>query len=208
MENELTPQDLQDEIALKIFDEDESAIEDILTHYAPPLIKWLTSVYDKLTTEEVEGVVSDAIGKFWDHRNSYDDKKASIRTLLQKIAENTAKDVLKKGWHKAKQMEHSAEQDFLDNCLCEVRHLNQAPSNEQNRPENEKAHAALLEILSELPDIQRETLMAYAKSDGDLKSSELGKRLGNIPAGTVRVNKLRGERALREGMKKRGFDVQ
>lgn len=200
--------EIQDNIALKLYENDESALSDILVNYAPALEAWLDLVYvknfDVLTHEDIEDIVSVSITKLWNRRQCYNDKKGKIKTWLFRIAENTAKDLLKTNWHKAKQLESSVEQEYLEQCLCEERHLNQLNSN-SNGGDNDKNIKAVQEALKELKDDYRKILMADAMADGVADSAKLGKLLGGLPSSTVRVYRSRAKKAFREAMEKRGF---
>ena len=71
--------------------------------------------------------------------------------------------------------------------------------------ENEKQ--AVREVLGELPEVQRKILEYDALAEDEIDSAELGRRLGGIPAGTIRVYRGRAKEAFQKGMKRRGHDV-
>ena len=212
MDEALNPQDLQDDITLKLYEDDEGALADILSHYSPPLMEWLKQNYvyreGPLNIEDVEDIVCIAVRKLWDARKSYDDKKASVRTWLFRIADNTAKDMLKEGWHKLRQKERYIEREWLEDQLVEERHPNQAVPDVGNCEEDEELFRAVQDTLSGLRDEYRKILMCDAKADGEANSAEIGRRLGDVPAGTVRVWRSRAKAAFCEGMKKRGYDLK
>ncbi len=190
MDKTLTEQDLQDEIALKIYDDDESALNEILHHYAPRIENHLINKYrGQLNNADFEDVVCVTIRKFWDNRQQYDDKKGSIRAFLYFIANNVVKDVLRAGWYKASQLERTTEQDFLEQSLKTDNHLNQSPTNKEDCEESE-LEKATNKVLSDLPDIQREILLADAMVSDVADSAELGERLGGHPAATIRVGAM------------------
>lgn len=199
--------DIQDNIALKLYEDDESAISDILEEYAPATGNWLNKVYgDVLATEDIEDVLCVAIMKLWDNRQKYNDKKSKIKTWLHSIAQNVARDLLKKNWHKAKQLEISTEQEYLEQSLCVERHLNELNSNTSGNDNSENIKAAQ-DALNELKDEYSKILIADAKANGTADSAELGKQLGGLPSGTVRVYRLRAKEAFRKAMEKRGFPL-
>jgi len=202
--------EIQDNIALKLYYGDESAILDILENYGPALESWLNQVYVKdrgvLAYEDTEDIVCESIRKLWYSRQSYDDKKSKIKTWLFRIAENTAKDLLKVSWHKAKQLESSVEPEFLQQCLCEERHLNQFNS-DSNGDNNSINITAAQDALKELKHEYRIILIADAMADGTADSAELGKQLGGLPSGTVRVYRLRAKKAFQKAMEKHGFSL-
>jgi len=55
--------------------------------------------------------------------------------------------------------------------------------------------------------LQRQILEHDAFAEDEVDAAELGRRLGGIPAGTIRVNRARAKEAFKAGMKKRGYDV-
>jgi RNA polymerase sigma-70 factor (ECF subfamily) len=208
MDGPTSEEDLQDAIALKVFDDDETALTDILMYYAPRIEGALLGVFEgRLTAEDIEEVVSDAVRKFWKARGSYDDRKGSIRAFLYVIAKNRALDVLRLGWQKARQLEVSVEKEFLENACVEECHLGSVPEEELPSEARAKLEAAVRETLAELPDAQRRILEEDAMAEGDIDAAELGRRLGGLPAGTIRVYRMRAREAFRKGMKKRGYEL-
>lgn len=206
-DNTISEQDLQDEILLKVLESDESALTDMLCHYAPKIENALASKYRNiLNNADIEDVISIAVMKFWNMRETYDDQKGSIRAFFYRIADNTAKDILKYGWHKAKRMEQVAEKDFIEQSLIIQNHLNQPASNDDNPTESKKLEA-LKKVLATLSEIQRNILLADAMADGTADSAELGERFGGHPAATIRQYRMRAGKALRDGMKKLGFEI-
>lgn len=208
MDRITSEQDLQDTIALKVFDGDESALTDILKHYAPRIERALLKKYEGyLTAEDVEEIISDAVRKLWGARASYDDKKCSIRAFLYLIAVRRARDVLQLGWQKARQLQVNVEKEFLENALVECRHPGSTPEDNPPSAESIKRQKAVRETLAELQPVQRRILEEDAMAEDDVEASELGRRLGGIPAGTIRVYRMRAKEAFRKGMEKRGHDV-
>lgn len=207
MDKVISEQELQDEITLKVLESDESALEDILHHYAPKIECALARKYHGLlSNSDMEDVLSMAIMRFWDAREKYDDKKSSIRSYLYRIADNVAKDILKHGWHKARRMERIVEQDFIEQSLKKEKHLNQPVSDDKN-PTKPKEIEAINKVLASLSKVKREILMADAMTDDVADSAELGERLGGYPAATIRQYRMRARIALQKGMKKLGFNI-
>lgn len=208
MEKTLAPQELQDEIALKIFEGDESALSDILLNYAPPITSVLAKKFrDQLNEQDIEDIMSISLMKFWDKRHSYDDKKGTVKAFLYVIAENTAKDVLKLGWYQARQKEIILEKEYIEQSLVYERHPNQLSlETDSNEPSDEMTQA-VHQALDELPEIQRKIIMTDTMAGGEASSAELGKQLGGIPATTVRVYRKRAKEAFCQAMKKRGFNI-
>lgn len=207
MDKTIPEQELQDEITLKVLESDESALEDMLRHYAPKIESALAGKYrGLLNNSDMEDVVSMAIMKFWEAREAYDDKKSSIRSYLYCIANNVAKDILKHGWHKASRLECVVEQDLIEQSLKVENHPNQPVPDSVNLMEPKEIEA-VNKVLATLPEIQRKILLADALTDDVEDSAELGERLGGYPAATIRQYRMRARTALREGIKKLGFDV-
>ena len=210
MQEVSSEQDLQDAIALKVFDSDESALTDMLVRYGPRLERALLKrFFGKLSVEDIEEILSDAIRKFWSARARYTDKKASIRWLLYVIAKRRALDVLRLGWHKAKSLELNVEKEFLECQYVDGRHPGAATADDP--PVSEKTaqrDKAVRDTLAEITNpLQRRILEHDAFAEDEIDAAELGRRLGGIPAGTIRVNRARAKEAFKEGLKKRGYDV-
>jgi RNA polymerase sigma factor (sigma-70 family) len=174
MDEMVSEDDLQDETALKVFEGDESALEDMLCHYAPRIEKVLSKTYSGLlNSADIEDVLSIALMKFWKHREQYDDKLGSIRAWLYRIAVNSAKDLLRAGWYQARQLEKYTDKEFLENSLVIEQHTLQKTSIEQGTPESAKMVDAAQQVLNSLPDIQQKILQADAMADGVADSAEL-----------------------------------
>jgi len=210
MDRFASEQELQDYIALKVFDGDESALTDILEHYGPRLEKWLLKAFPgALRVEDAEEIISDAVRRFWSYRKKYSDTKASIRCLLHVIARRRALDVLSQGWQRARGLEVDVEKDFMDWQYMENRHVGAPNPPDEKTPESqERLRLAVRETMAELPELQRKILEHDALAEDEVDASELGRRLGGIPGGTIRTNRSRGKDAFRKGMKKRGYDCQ
>jgi RNA polymerase sigma factor (sigma-70 family) len=210
MEDFKSEQDLQDAIVLKVFDGDESAITDMLIHYGPRLEKSLARRFQgKLTAEDIEEILSDALRKFWSFRAKYDDKKCSIRWLLYVIARRRARDVLRAGWRKAKGLELDIEKEFMELQYADERHVNASvPDDPPPNETDAKRDQAVRDTLAEMHEVQRQILEHDALAEDEIDATELGRRLGGIPGGTIRVYRTRAKEAFQKGMKKRGYDVR
>ena len=208
MEGFESEQELQDAIAMKVFDGDESAITDMLVHYGPRIERALLKRFrGLLSVEDLEEIICDALRKFWSARARYDDKKGDIRRLLYVIALRLARDVLRLGWRKAKLLELDAAGESVEARYVDDRHV--GASIEDDPPPaatTVKREQAVRDTLAELPEVQRKILEHDALAEDEVDSSELGRRLGGIPGGTIRVYRARAQEAFRKGMKKRGYD--
>jgi len=94
MNEEESPEKQNLRLALALLDNDESALDEILRLYGPDIIESLYSRFSKrmgaLRYEDIEDVVSVALGKLWKARSTYDDTKQSIRVWSYCIAEHVA----------------------------------------------------------------------------------------------------------------------
>lgn len=198
---------LQDNIALKLMCDDESAIEDILKFYAPKVQNSLLRKYEGIVHEvDMEDIMSQAIMNLWVSRSTYDDKKSSVRSWLYTIANNLIKDIQKQGWHKAMGLEKIVEQEFLGQSTVIEKHPNQ--STVVDCKKDDKKSAAVNRVLRELPEVQREILIADSFADDDVADSgELGGKLG-YPATTIRVYRNRAKEAFRKNFKQLGYDLE
>ena len=118
MDPDVPRSDFHDDVALRLMYSDESVLADILGFYGPPLEKVIVLRFKRLSIEDAEEIVSDAVFRLWQHREHYDPDKASVRTLLYRIADNKAKDVLALGWQQARKRESEADPEFLNNLAA------------------------------------------------------------------------------------------
>ena len=205
-----TPEEQNTRLALALLDDDEDALAEILRCYAPAIIEALharfTTRMRLLRYEDIEDVVSIALRRLWDARADYDDAKQSLRVWLYCIAENVAKDVLKHGWHKARQLERYPGQDWLEEKQDHTCTDPPKPTGKEKRKATKEA-ADLETVLNRLSDEHRTIVMADAASrDGSASNEFLADELG-IPAAHVRVYRGRAYATLRREMKRLGHDI-
>lgn len=188
------PDEFHDDIALRLMEGDESVLGDILQHYGPALEKAIDMRFTPLAAEDAEEVAADAVLRLWQHRRHYDPCKASVRTLLYRIAVNRAKDVIALGWQKARRTEEQVDPDFLSQFEAPEEMVELPPDDEKLRNDVNVA-------LSVLSEHQRRILEtgAFAGS-ARVKDSVLAKELG-IPVARVAVERHRGKKKLAERLK-------
>lgn len=189
---------------------DEGVLEVILRTHGPPILALLRQRFvGPLNATDFEDVLAAALFRVWQHRERFDPDRASLRVWFFRIAENLARDVLKHGWLKARQLELSTE----PMQLAEVTDRRQPHGESDNGDDDDLAltqripSEQLRELLALLPENQRRIVLADADSrDGVVASHDLAKELG-IPQSTVRVYRRRALERLRREIQQRGFDT-
>lgn len=184
---------------------EEAVLEVILRTHGPPILALLKQRFaGRLTATDFEDVLAAALFRMWQHRARFDPTLASLRVWFFRIAENLARDVLKHGWHKARQLETSTAPQLLAEAV------DRRPNGESNSaaddgelPTLRVPSELLRELLALLPENQRRIVLADADSrDGVVASHDLASELG-IPPGTVRVYRRRALERLRREIEER-----
>lgn len=190
---------------------DEDVLEIILRTHGPPILALLRQRFiGPLTATDFEDVLAAALFRIWQHRARFDPSQASLRVWFFRIAENIARDVLKHGWHKARQLELSTESQLLAEVVDRRRPNGKSgfDPNDGELPTLRVPLELLRELLSQLPENQRRIVLADADSrDGVVASHDLANELG-IPPSTVRVYRRRALERLRREIEERELDSQ
>ncbi len=185
---------------------DEDVLEVILRTHGPPILTLLRQRFvGPLTATDFEDVLAAALFRMWQHRARFDPAQASLRVWFFRIAENLTRDVLKHGWHKARQLELSTEPLLLAEAVDRRRPNGEADLDalEGELPVLRVPPELLRELLALLPENQRRIVLADADSrDGVVASHKLASELG-IPASTVRVYRRRALERLRREIEQR-----
>ena len=197
------------ELVCRLLEDDESALADVLTHFGSG-IKWLlVAKYPDLNEHDAEDVLASSIDKFWKKRHQYDESKGSLKTYLYKIADNTAKDVFKSGWAKARALPV----DFGDDNVVDLIPDDLPSADEKRRDRNDrekkqkKEQEDLMSVIVELPSKERRIVMADAQAKGRVADSDwLADELG-IGEGSVRVYRHRARKTIRAKMKTLGYEL-
>jgi RNA polymerase sigma-70 factor, ECF subfamily len=198
------------DLAARLRAGDEDVLEVILRTHGPPILTLLRQRFvGPLTATDFEDVLAAALFRMWQHRARFDPTLASLRVWFFRIAENMARDVLRHGWHKARQLELSTEPTQLAEVID--RRRQNAESIVGGEDDSSLAHiippAQLRELLALLPENQRRIVLADADSrHGVVASHDLAKELG-IPPSTVRVYRRRALERLRREIEQRGLAV-
>ena len=155
-----------------------------------------------LGADDIDDVVATATHKLWRKVESLPGI-ASPRAWFLRIADNVARDVLRFGWQKARQLEVSADSAWLGSFP--------EPPRVMDEPEptvDPNLRSALREIVAALPEKQRRIVWADALNpDGPVASDLLAEELG-IPSGTVRVYRKRGLDRIRREIEKRNLSPE
>ena len=181
---------------------DEAVLDAILQTHGPPILSLLRHRFvGRLTATDFEDVLAVALFRVWQNRLRFDPMLASLRVWFFRIAENIARDVLKHGWQKARQLEQSVEPTWL------AMTIDHRTIDDGIEPDNgvalRIAPDELRELLAMLPASQRYIVLADANSpDGTIASQDLAEELG-IPAATVRVYRRRALERLRQEIEQR-----
>ena len=187
---------------------DEAVLEVILRTHGPPILTLLRQRFvGPLTATDFKDVLAAALFRMWQHRARFDPVQASLRVWFFRIAENLARDVLRHGWHKARQLELSTEPLLLAEAVDRRRPNGESDLDalEGELPVLRVPPELLRELLALLPENQRRIVLADADSrDGVVASHDLASELG-IPPSTVRVYRRRALERLRREIEQRGF---
>ncbi len=190
---------------------EEEVLEAILRTHGPPILALLKQRFvGPLSATDFEDVLAAALFRIWQHRARFDPTKASLRVWFFRIAENLARDVLKHGWHKARQLELSTEPTQFAEAIDHRRPNGERDvDTESDRPPTLRVSPEQLrELLALLPENQRRIVLADANShDGTVASGVLAKELG-IPPSTVRVYRRRALERLRREIEERELAPQ
>jgi RNA polymerase sigma factor (sigma-70 family) len=196
--------DVQDEVAIRLWDGDKTAWELILDEYVPSIIKSLGYKYPSFSSEDLEDIVCEAIKRLWAKREEYDDSQGSLKALLYRIADNVAKDCLKSGWQKLQEKTEQCDGMRLEELAAvDVDQDEDEVSGDYDSPFN----ADLRQIVNSLPEVQQKIIWAFALApEGEINAPMIGRELG-YPAGTIHVYRNRARDKIRAEMRKRGHDI-
>ena len=191
----------QTDLAQRLRDGDQQALNDVLRLFGPMILNVMVRRYENVLREpDIEDVMSIGLFRLWKNRSRFDDNKASLKVWFFRIVENAARDVLRHGWHKARQLEVNSEA-----ALTGVFDVSSNGHAARASPTSEQM--ALREVVAELPERQRYIVMADATAREDVANSQLlGEELG-IPAASVRVYRKRALDRIRKELRQRGYDV-
>ncbi len=193
------------ELAQRLLGNDQSGLEDILRAFGAGVLALLRRRFrEVLREEDLEDVLSMGLFRLWNSRHRYDPARASLRVWWFRICENSARDVLRMGWQKARARE-TATDIALIGCVASS---SGRASDQHCETTMESVTSAmqqdLRDVLSELPEIQRSILLADASTRDVVACSH---RLGDefsVPAATIRVYRKRAMDRVKREMLLRG----
>tara|TARA_R110002072_G_scaffold303108_2_gene493887 strand:- start:63675 stop:64316 length:642 start_codon:yes stop_codon:yes gene_type:complete len=199
-----------EDIALGAWDGEESSLAQLVMKHAGAFEVSIRRQYPQFDEPTAEDVVSEGIRRFWEVRERYDGERP-LAGFVYGFIKNAAREhaACRLKWQKTRQKEvyfDALGDDFPD------------PKIEEKLDEIESEFPELLEalkkILDRLKPVHREIWLTFALACTEIDAGELGKQLGEkhnqgvpIPAGTVRVNKSRTSKIVRDELKKLGFDL-
>jgi RNA polymerase sigma factor (sigma-70 family) len=150
----------------------------------------------------IEDLLADSLSRLWLKRDTFDPEKGSLAGWWLTIAENAARDMLRARWQKTRHREIS----LGDTDASEPAESD--PCSDASPPEPPSAEeTALAEILEGLSQEDRQIILRYASTNGEGSwATDLAREL-KIPAGRIRVKRLRILKAIRAELKRRGHPV-
>jgi RNA polymerase sigma factor (sigma-70 family) len=179
----------------------EQQLEQIIREHAAAVRDILRPRYrGGLNASDIDDVVAVAAHRLWIHRAEFT-RLRSPRAWFVRIADNVARDVLRFGWQKARQLEIAAEKSYLESFS--PADSTAAPSNDPT-PDPERAQK-VRDLVDQLPEKQRKIIWADALSrSGNIAAEDLAREL-DIPTGTVRVYRKRALDRLRKLLTEHGL---
>jgi RNA polymerase sigma factor (sigma-70 family) len=179
------PQDELARLAHKLKAGEVEVLRPILHTLGPRIAAGLIRRYPLLRPEDIEDLLSIASQRLWESRYCYDASKSSLGAWFFVIADNAAKDLLKK---EARRLEQSAD-------LCQVA---APPAEVEQTPP--AAFRKMEQLLVKLDPLDHRILWAYAEAGGvGPWAADLSRELG-MRAGTIRVRCQRLKDRLRKAM--------
>jgi RNA polymerase sigma factor (sigma-70 family) len=180
------------ELALRLQQGDADALEAVLRTFGPRIVGGLKKRHPSLSAEDIEDILSIASHRLWQQRHQYDAARGSLAVWFFIIADNLAKDVLKR---QARRPEYLVDLSQLP----EIRLQDRTPEKDLLFPD--KVH--LDEILLRLPQIDHRIISVYADTGGSGRwAADLAEELGIRP-GTIRVRCSRLKEKIRKELQAR-----
>jgi RNA polymerase sigma-70 factor (ECF subfamily) len=175
------------QLAVRLQQGDVAALETILQTLGPKVAAGLQKRHAALGAEDIEDVLSMSSHRLWQSRAQYDPKKGSLAAWFFIIADNLARDLLRKESQRRRLL-HCVE--YLADKEIEDR------SREPDAPDPHKQK--LDEILNALGPLDRCIIAGFARAGGEGPwAANLAEELG-LRAGTIRVRCRRIKAKIRQ----------
>jgi len=176
------------QLAARLVRGDVDALTAVIRTVGPRIGAGLTRRHPFLRAEDIEDVLSIASQRLWESRAQYDPARGSLTAWFFIIADNAAKDLVKK---EARRLEQSAE----------ISHLRAPDADLAAVPAAEgSAEQSLHAILLGLPQVDHRIIWAYAEAGGaGAWAADLSRELGMRP-GTIRVRCRRIKERIKKAM--------
>ena len=193
------------DFAERLLADDEQVLADVLRMHGPVIRVVLCRRYQGLLAEsDIDDVLSIGLFRLWNSRESFDQRKGKLRVWFFRIVENAARDVLRMGWQRARQLEVSTSPSQLASMVDHRRNGNRHTTPSQ--PVSE-VQIEVRKIVDGLPKVQRQIVLAFALARDDSTTSQsLGEEL-DIPASTVRVYRKRAMDTIRDELIRCGYEI-
>jgi RNA polymerase sigma factor (sigma-70 family) len=187
------------QLALQLKNGDPAALTGVIRALGPRVAAGLKKRHPSLTAEDIEDVLSIASHRLWQARFRYDAAKGSLRSWFFIIADNAAKDLLRKV---KRQLERSMDLDLLPER--ESRKASQDSETEIGSWPAPGVLGELGEILLRLPAVDHRIITGYAQAEGAGPwAAALAVELGMRP-GTIRVRCRRIKEKIRRELQAGG----
>ncbi len=195
----------QTDLATRLLNDDEHALGDLLRSYGPKIMVFMKQRYSGILCEaDLEDVISIGLFRLWTTRERFDASRGSLQVWFFRIVENTARDVLRLGWQKARQMEQPSDFAVQPDTTPPINGHSKNVTTATSAPT--QLTMDLRDIIEQLPDVQRHIVQADSISKDDVASSDwLAEELSMKPS-TIRVYRKRAMDRIRRELKERGHD--
>ncbi len=173
-------------LAGKLASGEPDALAAILRSIGPKIAAGLMRRHPHLSPEDIEDILSVASQRLWESRTQYDAARGSLAAWFFVIADNAAKDVVKK---EARRLERPAELEYFP-----------MPQPTTTEEAGDDGQQGLHAILSALPALDHRIIWAFAEAGGTGPwAADLSRELGIRP-GTLRVRCQRIKERIKKAM--------
>lgn len=196
------------EFSKRLVDGDESVLGEIIRVYGSSVASSLTKRYHgTLCHEDIADALELALVCLWRRRKYFDPADGSLPGWFGLMANDAAATLARSRWVKARRLECDMSAGDLRTIV-----VKRSTDGADDSGETSAIDSSLLKAVAEapalLPAIQRQILLVDATApDGRIQARQLAIELHVEPA-TIRTNRKRGLRRMRELLAERGFPAQ